>query len=539
MAGEAKNKIPHRMEDAMPDDGQLAIGDVLDSKYVIEGLIGRGGMGAVYRARHVRLDSPRAIKLMCTELARDEAFVRRFENEAVLAEGVRHPNVVSLYDFASLPDGTKYIVWELVEGDTIADLLAAGVTFTPAEVAELIGQAADGLAAAHAQGIFHRDVSPDNLMICSTSDGERNVKVLDFGVAKAPGTPRATASTTGMVFGKAGYASPEQMGLLEGDASLDARTDVFSLAAVAYTMLTGKPPFVTSNMRSFLHDLMIAPEAEVQGRYLKHLEAPWRGPLGRALARDREQRPPSMEAFAADIARGAVAPETPSPARARRFRLVAPVAVALLLGTTALVTTLVPPEEPDLEVPPPSPIREPIDPPPLTVLPTIVLPPQPADEPFELTEELIKMFELPESPEPPPLPPLPPPPLNVLPPIILPPRPADEPFELTEELIKMLELPESPEPPPLPPLPTWPHKLRHVPPRYPSMARSRGVEGDVVLEGTITANGDVTKLVVLVSIPMLDQAAIDAARQWKYTPATRNGSPVATKATFCVSFEMR
>ena len=489
---------------AVPDDGQLAVGDVLDSKYVIEGLIGRGGMGAVYRARHVRLDSPRAIKLMRTELARDEDFVRRFENEAMLAEGVRHPNVVSLYDFASLPDGTKYMVWELVEGDTIADLLAAGVTFTPAEVAELIGQAADGLAAAHAQGIFHRDVSPDNLMICSTPDSERRVKVLDFGVAKAPGTPRATASTTGMVFGKAGYASPEQMGLLKGDASLDARTDVFSLAAVAYTMLTGEPPFVTSDMRSFLHDLMIAPEAEVRSRYLEHLDAPWHEPLARALARDRKQRPPSMEAFAADL-RTAVAADTSTPARARRGRLVSLLAAAvLLLGTTLLVTTLVPsaPDSdlatptdivPEPRLPDPEPEESSLPPPEPEPEESSVPPPDPDPE---------------ESSVPPPDPD--PEESSVPPPEV---TPADS-----------LELPR---------------RIFYVPPEYPVILRRLGVEGEVKLEGMITADGDVTDLDVVRSIDSrLDKAAMNAARQWKYNPATRNGRPVATKTTFRVKFQI-
>ena len=525
----------------MPEDGQLTPGDVLDSKYVIEGLIGRGGMGTVYRARQLLLDSPRAIKLMRAELAQDEEFVRRFENEAVLAEGVRHPNVVSLYDFASLPDGTKYIVWELVEGDTIADLLAAGVTFTSAEVAELIGQAAEGLAAAHAQGIFHRDVSPDNLMICSTSDGERSVKVLDFGVAKAPGTPKATKSTTGMVFGKAGYASPEQMGLLEGEISLDARTDVFSLAAVAYTMLTGEPPFVTSNMRSFLHDLMIAPEAEVQDRYLKRLEAPWRKPLARALARDREQRPPSMEAFATDL-RTVVAAETSTPARARRGRLVSLLAgAALLLGTTLLLTTrgpseldpdeatradIVPepqPQDPEPErgssLPPPDPEPEtgrsspPPDPEPETgrSLP----PPDPEPD----TRRSVP------SPDPEPetgrsLPPLDPEPETgrSVPPKIAP----DEDGTAASET-------------------TSPRKIVDVSPEYPRILKRLGVEGEVVLEGTITADGDVTDLVVVRSTDdRFDKAARDAVRQWKYAPATRNGDPIViNNATFHVSFEMR
>ena len=177
----------------MPEQEQLAVGDVLDGKYRVEGLIGRGGMGAVYRARHIGLDAPRAIKLMRPELAQDEAFIQRFENEAFLAEGVRHPNVVALYDFASLPDGTKYIVWELVEGETVRDGLERDTVFTSSEVIRLVSQIGGGLAAAHKKGILHRDVSPDNIMICAGSTTDRNAKLLDFGVAKAAGTPKSMA----------------------------------------------------------------------------------------------------------------------------------------------------------------------------------------------------------------------------------------------------------------------------------------------------------------------------------------------------------
>ena len=308
-------------------------------------------MGAVYRARHVGLDAARAIKLMRPELARDEAFIQRFENEAFLAEGVRHPNVVALYDFASLPDGTKYIVWELVEGETVREGLERGTVFTSSEVIRLVCQIGGGLAAVHKKGILHRDVSPDNIMICAGGTTDRNAKLLDFGVAKAAGTPKSMATTTGMVFGKIGYASPEQMGLLRGDESLDARTDVFSLAAVTYAMLTGKPPFVTSSMRSFLHDLMIASEAEVRTRLVADLEEPWRKPLARALARNRQARPPSVEAFVEEIRKIADVPHRRTDAsaltRAAPAKTVRSVllAAAAIFGAVFVVSTLVPPGE--------------------------------------------------------------------------------------------------------------------------------------------------------------------------------------------------
>jgi serine/threonine protein kinase len=285
----------------MSEGGQPTVGEVLDGKYLIEALIGTGGMGAVYRARHLGLDAPRAIKVMLRELAQDEAYLRRFRNEALLAEGLRHPNLVALYDFSPLPDGTWYIVWEYVKGETLASLLKRGARFTPLEVARLIAQVADGLAAAHKKGILHRDISPDNLMVSGEDEASREVKVLDFGIAKAVLAGGPVRTTTGMFLGKLGYSSPEQMGLLGEDELLDARTDVFSLAVVTYEMLTRERPFRTTSPQTYLHDVLLGPEAEVRRRYLARLTDPWQAALGRALARERKARTDGMEAFKTDL----------------------------------------------------------------------------------------------------------------------------------------------------------------------------------------------------------------------------------------------
>ncbi len=299
-------------------------GDILDDKYLVEALIGRGGMGSVFRARHIRLNSPRAIKLMRAELTDDEDFVRRFQNEALLAEGVRHPNVVALYDFATLADGTRYIVWEYVEGETIGDLLDRGVAFSSEEVRNLVRQVADGLSAAHQKGVLHRDVSPDNVMLFVGESDARAAKLLDFGLAKAVGYPASVPSNPSVIFGKIGFASPEQMGLLGNDERIDERTDIFSLAAVAYAMLTGEPPFCCSSLKSFLHELMIAPEEELRARFREKLPAAWERPLIRALSRDRVERPPTIGAFLTDIdeAAGVAAREAKRSAdRAQKNRL--------------------------------------------------------------------------------------------------------------------------------------------------------------------------------------------------------------------------
>ncbi len=311
----------------MLDFGALRIGDVVDDKYEVEALVGRGGMGVVYRARHIQLNVPRAIKVMHRELAENEDFLARFRNEAKLAEELRHPNLVTLYDLSPLPDGTPYIVWEYVEGDTLSSLLNRGVVFAPWEVAELVGQVADGLAAAHRRQILHRDVSPDNLMVTRDAEGERRLKVLDFGMAKVAGTISHRDSpypTMGVFLGKIGYSSPEQVGILEDDEKLDGRTDVFSLAVVAYRMLTGRLPFRTATIQGFLYDLTTAPESEVRERFERDLAAAWRPVFSRALLRDRKLRTPKMEELKRDIEEAALKCRPPArasgvlPAAARK-----------------------------------------------------------------------------------------------------------------------------------------------------------------------------------------------------------------------------
>src|SRR5512143_3227117 len=145
--------------------GDSLVGATLDGKYRMESLLGAGSMGTVYRARHLSLESWRAIKVMRPELAQDADFVERFQREARLLEELRHPNLVALHDFAQLPDGAWYIVSEFVEGETLAARLARAGPLAADDAVRLFTQLADGVTAAHAKGVVHRDLSPDNIMI--------------------------------------------------------------------------------------------------------------------------------------------------------------------------------------------------------------------------------------------------------------------------------------------------------------------------------------------------------------------------------------
>jgi serine/threonine-protein kinase len=327
------------------------VGTLVDGKYRLEEHLGDGGMGSVYRACHVSLGAARAIKMMRRELADDPGFVARFQKEARIAARLRHPHLVALYDFAQQADGTWYSVSELVVGETLAARLARGVRFTGEDVARLLGQVADGLAAAHAEGIVHRDISPDNIIVTRDENGGELAKLLDFGIAKDTASAGDGTTGAGLLLGKVGYASPEQMGLLPKGEAIDARTDVFSLAAVAYLLLSGgRLPWPRETPRAYIHDLLVRPEDEIHAAIERDLPVEWRGAVAGGLARRRAARTPTVqalkEAFVDAARRGEGGPEPddaartrPLGARARPRATMAPIVMALFvaLGVVTIV----------------------------------------------------------------------------------------------------------------------------------------------------------------------------------------------------------
>jgi serine/threonine-protein kinase len=205
---------------------------VLGGRYQVEARIGAGGMAEVYRGFDPVLSRTVAIKILLPQFARDASFVERFRREARAAARLNHPNIVGVYDTGQ-DDGTQFIVMEFVEGRTLGEFLATGRRPTPVQSAEIAQKICSALAAAHAQGVIHRDIKPGNVMV--TRDG--TVKVMDFGIARVLGPE--TAPQTSAVLGTASYLSPEQA---QG-SPVDARTDIYSLGAVLYEMLAGRPPF--------------------------------------------------------------------------------------------------------------------------------------------------------------------------------------------------------------------------------------------------------------------------------------------------------
>jgi serine/threonine-protein kinase len=235
-----------------PDAALARIGTVVD-KYTIVRLLGRGGMGAVYEARHAMLARRFAIKFLLPEFAKNREILRRFENEARAAGGLEHPNVAAVTDFGRASDGSPYLVMEFLEGQDVAKLLRLRGSLAVPHAANLVMQACRGLAVAHKATIVHRDLKPENLFVTDAGDGSDLVKVLDFGIAKLRVADASVITGTGATFGTAFYMSPEQA---RGAGDVDPRTDVWSLGVVLYELLSGRKPFLGEQFLHVIHQIL-------------------------------------------------------------------------------------------------------------------------------------------------------------------------------------------------------------------------------------------------------------------------------------------
>jgi len=260
-------------------------GDVIGERFVIEGLERSGGMGRIFRAADQLTGAPVALKVLSQERS---ASPSRFAREARILAELTHPAVVRYLAQGETTDGNPFLVMEWLEGEDLSDRLDdAGLTV--AESVTLAWRAADGLAAAHARGVVHRDVKPSNLFLVQKQAAL--VKVLDFGIARyedadAPRSMRAV-TRPGEVVGTAGYMSPEQA---SGKRDLDARTDVFSLGCVLYECLAGQPAFAADHMIGVVAKLLYQDAAPL--RFLRpDLPVALDQLLSRMLARDRALRP--------------------------------------------------------------------------------------------------------------------------------------------------------------------------------------------------------------------------------------------------------
>ena len=234
--------IAEQSEDAL-------IGQTLDEKYRIEQRLSAGGMGAVYRARHLQMDRPVAIKVLHQRLLADEAARIRFQREARAAVRLQHQNAVSVTDFGETADGYVYLVMELLKGPTLREILVKEAPIETARAISIMLQASAAVAAAHEAGIIHRDLKPSNILVTQSPDTPAVVKVLDFGVAKLAADTidddegAITLRQAGALIGTPRYMAPEQYNGNE----LTPAADVYSLGVILYEMLTGMAPFTGSS----------------------------------------------------------------------------------------------------------------------------------------------------------------------------------------------------------------------------------------------------------------------------------------------------
>ncbi len=278
------------------------IGEIFDEKYEIVSFLGAGGMGEIYKVRHIHLEDIRVIKIMRQAFAQDQQDLKRFLQEAKIATRLHHPNVAILYDFSQYKTGLFYMVWEYIPGFDISVVLKKCGRFPVGIAIHFISQALEGLAYIHKNGIVHRDISPENLMIYKDPLGDLNLKIIDLGIAKTTALGDEHLTQTGMFLGKLKYCSPEQVGALEEGEKIDGRTDIYSIGLVLYEMLSGKSAIYSTTPYGYIHKHITQTPDPLQLPDLdRETNEKFNEVLFRALEKDRKKRYQNAESFKEEL----------------------------------------------------------------------------------------------------------------------------------------------------------------------------------------------------------------------------------------------
>ncbi|HET9957432.1 MAG TPA: serine/threonine-protein kinase [Polyangiaceae bacterium] len=270
----------------------------LDGRYELLRRVGRGGMGQVYEARHLRLGRRVAVKLLRAQLGSSDMLRKRFEREARAAAQIEHDRVVAVFDFGVAKNHQPYLVMEYLEGLDLRALLRAEGSLAPPRAVRLLRDACLGLEAAHARSVIHRDIKPENLFVVHPSGGPESCKVLDFGLAKLRAAGASDLHTAnGLPLGTLHYMSPEQA---RGDGDVDERTDVYGCAAVLYELLSGQRPHTAESPHGLLYKITHEPVRRIE-EHDAWLPAGLAEVIHRGLEIERSLRPMSIEAFRKSI----------------------------------------------------------------------------------------------------------------------------------------------------------------------------------------------------------------------------------------------
>ena len=276
--------------------------------YVVERLLGKGGLGAVYLVRHEMLDTLYAIKLLYPDVAKENPnYIKRFLREARIATRIRHPNLVAVHDCGfDAVKGAYYLVMDYVTGGDLRQALAFSGKFEPEKAAEVVVQAARALDAAQKFNVVHRDIKPENIML--QQDG--TVKLVDLGIAKASNLGESLKTTTDSVFGTPTYVSPEQA---ISAADVDARADIYSLGIVLFEMIAGRPPYTGKNAPQVLAQVMSDDPVPDVRDFCPGVPPMLAVLVRRMCVKDRDRRISSPAALLAEFAKLGYVPQTETP----------------------------------------------------------------------------------------------------------------------------------------------------------------------------------------------------------------------------------
>ncbi len=319
-----------------PNDGGLTADTadaqfpaLIDGRYRVEKRIGAGGFGVVFKAIDERLQKPVAIKVLGASRARDQNALERFRAEALTTGRMNHPGIVAVTDFAQLDDGRPYLVMELVEGETLFELLHRESKLPVMRACRFAWLLCQALDAAHQQDIIHRDLKPANIIVREDvrSSDPVQLKILDFGIAKlAEARREATLTQTGQVLGTPAYIAPEQV---RESSTIDGRADLYAVGVILYELLTGELPFVTRNAANLLVS-KIVDQPDPPSKYVPDLPPALVKLVMRAIDRDPQSRPENCGEFALALEAFLLDPVVAVAGRSRR-RWVFPAAIAVVV----------------------------------------------------------------------------------------------------------------------------------------------------------------------------------------------------------------